>query len=203
VLLRSLAIPDDVELTPEQYPDDRGVFLEQFRSDRLAEYLGYAPTVAQVNVSVSARGVVRGIHYADIPPGQSKYVTVAAGRILDYVIDLRVGSPTFGEWEAVPLDDELRRAVFLAEGLGHAFVALSEQATVSYLVSDIFRPEREHGISPLDPEIDLSFPEDAGELVLSPKDRAAPTLTHALAAGSLPTWEQAQERYAALREGTR
>ncbi len=196
-----MAIPDAYELTPVVRSDDRGSFTEVFRGDALAESLGYVPRTVQTNLSVSRRGVVRGIHYADVPLGQSKYVMATTGRVLDFVIDLRVGSATFGSWESVQLDDGERRAVFLAEGLGHAFVALSDEATVAYLVSDIYRPDREHGIHPLDPQIGLVMPEDAGRPLLSPKDEEAPLLEHAIAEGLLPTWDDAQQRYAELRAG--
>ncbi len=198
--VRPLAIPDAFELTPVTHTDERGLFLEMFRSDRLFEAVGHLMTPAQVNLSVSRRGVLRGIHFADVPLGQAKYVTVAAGRVIDYIVDLRVGSPTFGAWDSVVLDDVDRRAVFIAEGLGHAFLTTSDEATVSYLVSDVFRPAREHGLDPLDPEIGLEFPAEAGELVLSEKDRDAPSLAEAVAAGILPTWGQAQSRYSDLRE---
>ena len=198
--VRPLEIPDSYVLTPVVRRDDRGSFTETFRSDALAEVRGYAPATVQINLSTSRRGVVRGVHYADVPLGQSKYVMAVQGRVLDYVVDLRVGSPAFGRWEAVELDDENRAAVFLAEGLGHAFVALTEGAIVSYLVSDVFRPEREHGVNPLDPELALEYPMDASELVLSPKDVEAPSFADALASGLLPTWEQAQQRYAEHRE---
>ena len=119
-----LSIAGAYVVTPRQFPDERGVFLEAFRGDRLAEHLGHRPDIVQTNVSVSARGTVRGIHFADVPPGQGKYVTVLSGSLVDYVVDIRVGSPTFGQWEAVTLDTVDRRAVYLSEGLGHAFCAL-------------------------------------------------------------------------------
>ena len=149
-------------------------------------------------MSVSAKGVVRGVHFADIPLGQAKYVTVTNGAVLDYVVDLRVGSPAFGTWDTVRLDTLDRRAVYLAEGLGHAFIALTDNATVSYLVSDIYNPSREHGVNPLDPAIALVFPPDAGEPILSKKDTDAPSLVEARDNGLLPTWEQAKAFYASL-----
>ena len=121
--------------TPQVHRDDRGNFFEAFRGAEFAADLGYQLEVAQVNCSVSRRGVIRGIHYADVPPGQAKYVTCVAGAIMDVVVDLREGSPGFGTWEATRLDDTSRRALFSTEGLGHAFMALSEQATVLYLCS--------------------------------------------------------------------
>lgn len=198
--IRELTIPDAYEVTPKQFGDDRGVFLEWYRFDRLAEVLGHPLDVAQANTSVSRRGVVRGIHFADIPPSQAKYVTAPRGAVLDFVIDIRVGSPTFGRWDSVLLDDVDRRGVYLAEGLGHCFVALTDDATVSYLVSATFNADREHGIHPLDPDVGLAFPEAAGELLLSPKDTEAPGLAEAEASGLLPTWETARAYYDSLND---
>ena len=198
--IRELTIPDAYEVTPKQFGDDRGVFLEWYRFDRLAEVLGHPLDVAQANTSVSRRGVVRGIHFADIPPSQAKYVTATRGAVLDFVIDIRVGSPTFGRWDSVLLDDVDRRGIYIAEGLGHCFVALTDDATVSYLVSATFNAEREHGIHPLDPEIGLVFPEAAGELLLSPKDTEAPGLAEAAESGLLPTWETARAYYDSLND---
>ena len=198
--IRELTIPDAYEVTPKQFGDDRGVFLEWYRFDRLAEVLGHPLDVAQANTSVSRRGVVRGIHFADIPPSQAKYVTATRGAVLDFVIDIRVGSPTFGRWDSVLLDDVDRRGIYIAEGLGHCFVALTDDATVSYLVSATFNAEREHGIHPLDPDIGLVFPEAAGELLLSPKDTEAPGLAEAAASGLLPTWETARAYYDSLND---
>lgn len=198
VQIRELKIPDSYEITPKQFGDDRGVFLEWYRFDRLEEAIGHPLAIAQANTSVSKRGVVRGIHFADIPPSQAKYVTATRGAVLDFVIDIRVGSPTFGQWDSVLLDENERRAIYIAEGLGHCFVALSEDATVSYLVTAPFNAPREHGINPLDPDVGLIFPETAGELLLSPKDTDAPGLTEAAASGLLPTWEAARAFYDTL-----
>ena len=121
--------------------------------------------------------------------------------MIDFVIDIRVGSPTFGEWDSVLLDDVDRRAIYLAEGLGHCFIALSDDATVSYLVTDTFNPGREHGINPLDAEVGLVFPVPADELLLSPKDTEAPSLTEAAASKLLPTWEAARAYYDSLNKG--
>lgn len=201
VQIRELSIPDSYEVTPKQFGDDRGVFLEWYRFDRLAEAVGHPLQLAQANTSVSRRGVVRGIHFADIPPSQAKYVTATHGAVLDFVVDIRVGSPTFGQWDAVRLDDVDRRAVYIAEGLGHCFVALTDAATVSYLVSAPFDAPREHGVDPLDPDVGLMFPEEAGELLLSPKDTDAPSLAEAAASGLLPTWEAARAFYDTLNKG--
>ena len=139
------------------------------------------------NLSVSARGVVRGIHFSDVPPGQAKYVTCVSGAVLDVVVDIRVGSPTYGQWDAMRLDDVDRRAVYVAEGLGHGFCTLSESATVTYLCSSTYRPGHEHGVDPLDPELGIDWPVTGP--VLSTKDAAAPSLAEARAAGLLPQYE--------------
>ena len=144
--------------TPCVHTDDRGSFLEWFRVGELAGVLGYQPDIAQANCSVSRRGVLRGVHFADVPPGQAKYVSCVSGAILDVIVDLRVGSPGYGRWEAVRLDEQNRRAVFLSEGLGHAFMALTERATALYLCSTPYAPGREHGVHPLDPGLGISWP---------------------------------------------
>lgn len=199
--IRELKIPDSYEITPKQLGDDRGVFLEWYRFDRLEETVGHSLRLAQGNTSVSKRGVVRGIHFADVPPSQAKYVTATHGAVLDFVIDIRVGSPTFGEWDSVLLDDVDRRSIYIAEGLGHCFVALTDDATVSYLVTSTFDAEREHGVNPLDAQVALDFGMPVEDLLLSPKDTAAPMLTEAAERGLLPTWEAARAFYASLNEG--
>ena len=198
VQIREFKISDAYEITPRQFRDDRGVFLETYRFDRLAEVVGHSLDLRQANTSVSRRGVVRGIHFADVPRGQAKYVSVTRGAMLDFIVDIRVGSPTFGEWDSVVLDDVDRRAVYLSEGLGHAVVALTDDATMSYFVSDVYNPQREHGVSPLDPEIGLALPTDLGELLLSPVDSSAPTLAAAAEAGLLPDWNRLRQYYAEL-----
>jgi len=185
--------------TPAVHRDERGYFLEWFRAGELSESLGYWPETAQANCSVSRRGVIRGIHFASVPPGQAKYVTCVSGAVLDVVVDLRVGSPSYGRWEAVRLDDDSRRAVFLAEGLGHAFTALSEEATVIYLCSTPYAPGREHGVHPLDPEIGVEWPTGT-ELVLSAKDADAPTLAGARRAGLLPVYADCRAYLDGLRK---
>ena len=186
---RPLSVPGAIEFTPDQHGDDRGLFFEHYRFEPLEAAIGHPFTVRQGNTSVSKRGTVRGIHYALVPPGQAKYVTALRGAVIDYVIDLRVGSPTFGTWDSVRLDDVDRRAIYLAEGLGHCFVALEDDTVVSYLVSQVYNPQRELGVSPTDPAIGLEVPVPAGELLLSPKDLAAPTLEAAAASGALPSYE--------------
>jgi dTDP-4-dehydrorhamnose 3,5-epimerase len=196
--IRELKVEGAFEVTPRQFPDGRGVFLESFRGDLLAEHIGHRLDVVQTNVSVSSRGTVRGIHFADVPPSQAKYITCLTGSLIDYVVDLRVGSPTFGLWDSVLLDTKDRRAVYLAEGLGHAFCALEDDTTAMYLVSAAYNPGREHGIHPLDPEVGLKLPAGLQTPTLSDKDARAPTLTQAREQGLLPSYAACQEFYASL-----
>lgn len=189
--LRELAVPGGFEFTPRQFPDDRGLFLEWFQAGPFEAATGRPLDLAQANCSVSAAGVLRGIHFADVPPGQAKYVTCVRGAVWDVVVDIRVGSPTFGQWDSVLLDDVDRRAVFVTEGLGHAFVSLEDNSTVVYLCSTGYTPGAEHGIDPFDPDVAVRWPtvgRDGKPLVvrLSEKDRAAPSLREARAGGLLP-----------------
>ncbi|GLW46706.1 dTDP-4-dehydrorhamnose 3,5-epimerase [Streptomyces sp. NBRC 14336] len=198
--MRALGIDGAWVLEPKLFPDDRGSFHEWYRSEEFREATGYDLTLAQANCSVSRRGVVRGVHFSDVPPGQAKYVTCVRGAVLDVVVDLRTGSPAFGQWEALRLDDDTRHAVFLAEGLGHAFMALTDDATVVYLCSTGYAPDREHGVHPLDPDLALPWPESVAP-VLSPKDAEAPPLAEALRAGLLPSYEDCAARYREVRAG--
>jgi dTDP-4-dehydrorhamnose 3,5-epimerase len=162
---------------PRVFPDQRGAFSEWFRAEEFRSELGYDFEVAQANWSVSRRGVIRGIHVTQVPPGQAKYVVCPSGAVLDV---------------------ESRRGVFLAEGLGHSFLALSPQATVMYLVSTPYAPGIEHGVNPLDPAIGIAWPREA-EFVLSDKDAAAPSAAAAQEAGILPTYTACMD-FAARRE---
>jgi dTDP-4-dehydrorhamnose 3,5-epimerase len=185
--------------TPRIYPDNRGTFHEWFRAGEFLQDVGYRFDLAQANCSVSRRGVLRGIHFTDVPPGQAKYVVCASGSVLDVIVDLRVGSPTYLRWESVQLDDESRRGVFLAEGLGHGFMALSPQATVMYLCSTGYAPGIERGVHPLDPEIGIAWPGDV-EMILSDKDAAAPSAREAEQAGVLPLYTDCMDFAARQRE---
>lgn len=184
-----LGIPGAFHVRNIVHGDDRGEFTEWFRIDKLEEATRYCFGVRQANLSRSKKGVVRGIHFADVPPGQAKLVTCLKGSIRDVVVDIRVGSPTFGTWEAVDLDDTCRDAVLLPVGVGHAFVAGDDDTLVAYLVSDVYTPHAEHGIHPLDSDLAIDFGLPHVELLLSPKDAEAPTLAEAQAAGLLPEFD--------------
>jgi len=185
--IRPLAIEGAWEIAPRQFPDPRGVFAEGFRVDHLAQAIGHDLRVRQTNISVSVAGAVRGIHYCDVPPSQAKYVTATSGVFIDFVIDVRIGSPTFGQWDSVVLDTVDRRAVYLSEGLGHALACL-EGGTAVYLCSEVFNPGGEHGVTPGDSTVALRFP-DGFRPILSEKDTGAPTLAAAAERGLLPAYE--------------
>jgi dTDP-4-dehydrorhamnose 3,5-epimerase len=196
VQVTPLAIDGAFAILPKQHGDDRGVFLEWFRADVFRENAGHDLTLAQANCSVSRGGVIRGIHYSDVPPGQAKYVTCVAGAVWDVVVDLRVGSPTFGRWEAVVLDDVERSGLYLAEGLGHGFMSLAPTSTVVYLCSTAYSPLHEHGIDPFDADLAIEWPTTGtdGEPLtplLSEKDSLARGFQASHDAGALPTWSAA------------
>jgi dTDP-4-dehydrorhamnose 3,5-epimerase len=201
--IRELSVPGALEITPQQFGDPRGVFLEWFKGAPFTESAGHAFDLQQANLSVSAAGVVRGIHFADVPPSQAKYVTCPKGAVLDVVVDIRVGSPTFGQWDSVLLDDVDRRAIYVPEGLGHAFMSLEDDSTVLYLCSAPYAPGREHGVHPLDPEVGIAWPTTArdGSAItpqLSDKDAVAPTLAEARDQGLLPRAEDVERFLASL-----
>lgn len=200
VQVDELRVPGAWSFTPRQFPDPRGVFLEWFKGAVLEQAIGHPLTIAQANHSVSAKGTLRGVHFADVPPGQAKYVYCSRGAVLDVIVDLRVGSPTFGVSDAVRLDDLDRRGVYLSEGLGHAFLALTDDANVTYLCSTPYNPDREHAVHPLDPALELPWPADL-EHLLSDRDAAAPTLADARAAGLLPSYDECVRCDDSLRTG--
>ena len=122
--------------------------------------------------------------------------------MFDVVVDIRTGSPTFGTWDAVVLDDRTHRSVYLSEGLGHAFLALEDNSTVMYLCSAGYAPGREHTINALDPALNIAWPTIHGQPSLSERDRQAPTLAQVQAAGLLPTWDDTRAFADDLRRGS-
>jgi dTDP-4-dehydrorhamnose 3,5-epimerase len=195
--MRQLSVEGAWVHEPKVFPDSRGSFHEWFKAPDFAESAGHRLNLAQANCSVSARGTLRGIHFADVPPSQAKYVKCVRGAVLDVIVDIRVGSPTYRRWEAVRLDDVDHHSVYLAEGLGHAFMALTDDATVVYLCSEGYAPGREHGINPVDPALGIEWPAGITPL-LSAKDADAPTLAEAEDQGLLPSYEDCRAYYAEL-----
>jgi dTDP-4-dehydrorhamnose 3,5-epimerase len=197
VTVRELSVPGAWEITPTIHPDARGRFFEWFTDAAFTEMTGHRFDLAQANASVSAKGVLRGLHFAELPPSQAKYVTCLRGSVFDVVVDVRVGSPTFGRWDSVLLDDREHRSVYLSEGLAHAFLALEDESTVAYLCSAPYAPGREHTVRATDPAVGIEWP--LTDPVLSDRDAAAPTLLEVHAAGLLPTWEDTRAFVDALR----
>lgn len=199
--LRELAVPGAWEITPLVHGDTRGDTFEWFTERTFAEMTGHRFDMRQVNCSVSKAGVLRGLHFAEVPPGQAKYVTCVKGSLFDVVVDIRVGSPTFGRWDAVVLDDVNRRSVYLSEGLAHGFLALQEDATIMYLCSAPYTPQREHAIAADDPDIGIAWPVPIDQCILSERDAAAPSLAEVRATGVLPTWQDTRTFIAGLPRG--
>jgi dTDP-4-dehydrorhamnose 3,5-epimerase len=191
VSYRELKVPGAWEITPKVHPDSRGRFFEWFTDREFTEMTGHRLDLCQANVSVSSAGVLRGLHFAQLPPSQAKYVTCLRGAVFDVVVDIRVGSPTFGQWDAVTLDTVEHRSVYLSEGLAHGFLALEDDSTVAYLCSAGYSPGREHTIRADDPAIGVVWP--AAAPILSDRDAAAGTLADVRAAGLLPSWDEATE----------
>jgi dTDP-4-dehydrorhamnose 3,5-epimerase len=159
-------------IEPAVHGDERGFFLESFRQDEL-EGAGISLQFVQDNHSRSRHGIVRGMHFQ---PGQVKLIRCVRGAIVDVVVDIRVGSPSFGEWEAFALDDENHHQVLCPNGFAHGFCVTSEIADVAYKVSTYYDPAAEAGFRHDDPEVGIAWPLAADALVTSARDRSAPTL---------------------------
>jgi dTDP-4-dehydrorhamnose 3,5-epimerase len=160
--------------TPRSFTDDRGTFFEWFQDSTFGEHNESAFELAQANCSISNKGVIRGIHFANVPPGQVKYVTCLAGSVFDVVVDLRKGSPTFGKWNSVVLDSRKPSALYIPSGIGHAFMSLEDNSTFVYLCDQRYNPANEYDINPLDPTLNIIWPTELIP-VMSPKDLAAPS----------------------------
>jgi dTDP-4-dehydrorhamnose 3,5-epimerase len=196
------SVPYDLEgpilLEPVVHRDGRGFFLETYRRSALAE-LGIADEFVQDNHSRSARGVVRGMHFS-VGPGQAKLVRCARGGIWDVLVDLRVGSPSFGRWAATALDDEDLRVLYVPVGFAHGFCVTSEVADVVYACSTYFDPAAERGFAPADPDVAIPWPEPAP--TVSARDAAAPLLREI--AADLPfAYQDPPPRATAIRQSSR
>ena len=175
----------------QKFDDNRGFFYESFKEEDFKSQIGRNLNIKQTNTSSSSKGSVRGIHYALVPPSQAKLVQCQRGSIKDYVIDIRVGSPTFGQFEEIELNEKSASGVFIEEGLAHAFVALENQTVVTYFVTEKYNPEREKGINPFDKTLNVKWPDI--ELILSEKDKQAISLEGAKGQGLLPTFDECKE----------
>jgi dTDP-4-dehydrorhamnose 3,5-epimerase len=186
---RELKVPGAWEITPAIHGDSRGHFFEWLTDKGFSSFAGHRLDVRQANCSVSSAGVLRGLHFAQVPPSQAKYVTCVRGSVFDVVVDIRVDSPTFGQWDSVLLDDSEHRTIYISEGLGHGFLALQDNSTVMYLCSAEYNPQREHTICATDPALAIDWPlVDGAAPSLSDRDAAAPSFEEVRASGLLPTW---------------
>lgn len=171
------------------WSDDRGYFLEWFKSDEVFAKTGFDFSVKQANVSLSNKGVIRGIHYSLAVGGQAKWVSCLSGSIVDVVVDIRPGSPTYKKVEYCDLKAGDGKALLIGPGLGHGFIALEDKAVISYLLTSQYSPELEFGILPTDAELAINWhfkSLDETNLVLSTKDAEAPTLEARKLEGKLP-----------------
>ncbi|WP_432041925.1 dTDP-4-dehydrorhamnose 3,5-epimerase family protein [Streptomyces cadmiisoli] len=196
--VRTPAIEGVREFTPQVFGDDRGCFASPFQESAFTQAVGRPLfPVRDISHNVSARGVLRGIHYTAAPPGRAKYVYCPYGRVLDFLVDLRVGSPTFGRHQTTELSGGDCRALYIPVGVGHAFLSRQDDSIVVYVMSEGYVPEAELAVSPLDPVLGLPLPE-GGDLRQSPRDGAAPTLAEARDKGLLPDYDTCREVEAAL-----
>jgi len=175
----------------KKFEDSRGFFYESFRDEIAKKYFGRELNVKQSNTSVSKKGSVRGVHYALLPPSQAKYVQCQKGSIIDYVIDIRLGSPTFSQFVEVELNATNPQAIFIEEGLAHAFVALEDETVVTYFVSENYNLEREKGINPFDSDLNIKWPDI--NLELSEKDKLAISLKEAQVQNLLPMFDDCKK----------
>ncbi|MCX5203225.1 dTDP-4-dehydrorhamnose 3,5-epimerase family protein [Streptomyces sp. NBC_00237] len=182
--IAELDIPGVFVVTPELRKDERGSFFEGMRADEFESATGRRFVPLQINYSVSQNNTLRGIHSVTSPPGQAKYVTCVRGRLRDFVVDLRPGSPTFGKSASNVLDPESGRSVFVPEGVGHGFLSLADDSCISYVLSSVYVPGTQIDIDPLDPDLALPWGWTTPPL-MSQKDANAMSLRQAEAAGLL------------------
>ena len=174
------AIPEVVLIDPKVFGDERGYFVETFRQEAFEQFVGYRVNFCQDNESRSHHGVLRGLHYQLPPHAQSKLVRVIDGRVLDIAVDIRVGSPTFGQHIAVELSGKNKRQMFIPRGFAHGFVVLSETCTFTYKVDNYYAPQCDRGIAFNDPNLGIAWPVKQEFLQLSDKDTKQPKLQDAI-----------------------
>lgn len=173
------AIPDVIIIEPQVNGDERGYFVETFRQDKFETFIGHKVNFCQDNESKSSKGVLRGLHYQMPPAAQSKLVRVIQGNVLDVAVDIRQGSPTFGQQVAVKLTADNKRQLFVPRGFAHGFVVLEENTIFAYKVDNYYSPENDRGIAFNDPAIGIDWQLSNEQLKLSGKDLKQPSLTNA------------------------
>ena len=168
------------------WSDDRGFSHESFKSEKIKKITGRNFNVEQANISSSTKGVLRGIHYSMAAKGQAKLVTCASGLIKDVIVDIRPTSETYGKWIEIELSGATGKSVLIGEGLGHGFISLKDSSLVVYLLTSPYSPNEEFEINPLDPALGIDWGISSSELILSEKDKDAPTLKERSIQGKLP-----------------
>lgn len=172
-------IPDVVIVEPTLHGDERGYFIETFRADKLEEFLGYKIDFCQDNESKSSKGVLRGLHYQLAPYAQTKLVRVIQGRVLDVAVDIRKGSPTFGQYVSIELSSENKKQLLVPRGFAHGFVVLEDETVFAYKVDNYYSPECDRGIAFDDKELAIDWILNKEELSQSAKDKTQPALKDA------------------------
>ena len=169
-------IEDLIVIKPQVHEDERGYFVETFREDKFESFLGYKVNFCQENESKSDKGVLRGLHYQEHPYTQSKLIRVIEGKILDIAVDLRKGSPTFGQYFSIELSSENKTQLFLPRGFAHGFIALENNTIFSYKVDNYYNPQADKGIAFNDTSLNIDWKLDESEFNLSSKDQVQPLL---------------------------
>ncbi len=169
-------ISDVIIIEPTVHGDSRGYFVETFRQDKLEEFLGYKINFCQDNESKSSKGVLRGLHYQLHPAAQTKLVRVIQGRVLDVAVDIRKGSPTFGQHVAVELNSDNKKQLLVPRGFAHGFVVLEDDTIFAYKVDNYYSPENDRGIAFDDENLGIDWILEHQELNLSAKDTKQPKL---------------------------
>ncbi|WP_151529320.1 MULTISPECIES: dTDP-4-dehydrorhamnose 3,5-epimerase [Corynebacterium] len=195
-MLHELSTLPSFYTEPTVHPDARGSFHEWFKATEFESFTGHPFALQQANMSVSRAGVLRGLHFTAVFPGQQKYVTCVSGEIWDVLVDVRLGSETFGRWEGVTLSEENRRCLYIPDGFAHGFAAVRD-STVCYLTSSEYDPNVDFGVDPLDSSLGIEWP--VSDPILSDKDRAAPGLDEAR--DHLPTIEDCEELLNMYKDG--
>jgi dTDP-4-dehydrorhamnose 3,5-epimerase len=186
--IQELSISGTYVATHRVFPDERGLFREWFKAEDIAT-IDKGFSVQQANFSKSKQFVIRGIHYSLAPEGQAKIVTCASGRIVDVLVDLRIGSPTYLRVEYIELSDDSGKVVFIPTGVGHGFIVESETAAVVYLTSSGYAPGYEKAICPTDPTLGIAWKLPyMGNWIISEADRLAPTFSQAKLNFQLPAY---------------
>lgn len=172
-------IKDVIICEPKVFSDDRGYFMESFRKDLFEKFIGYKVNFCQDNESKSTKGILRGLHYQIGDSAQAKLVRVISGEVLDVAVDIRKGSPTFGKYVAVELNDKNKKQLFVPRGFAHGFLVLSEEAVFSYKVDNYYDANADRGIAFDDLDLNIDWAFDKKEIRLSKKDQELPRLSDA------------------------